>query len=151
KWVRGNESLELVSPRAMKLVLFGNGNNIGTGPAGITAEAIVVRDADELEQVKDQVPGKIVVFNNPMPTENADHGSGYGPGVRYRGEGPELAAKYGGVASLNRSATTHSLRSPHTGATRDNANVPAASISVEDALLLARLQARKIPIKLHLV
>lgn len=151
KWVRGAESLEMLAPRPLKLFMLGNGNSIGTPPEGITAEAIVVGSAEELEQVKDKVPGKIVVFNVPFPPENAEHGAGYGPSVRFRGEGAELAAKYGGVASLNRSATMRSLRSPHTGATRNNGAVPAASISIEDAMMLARLQARGIPIKLKLM
>lgn len=150
KWVRGDESLEMLEPRPMKMAMFGNGNSIGTPPEGITAEVIAVHDADELETVKEKVKGRIVLFDYPMPTENAERGAGYGPAVRYRGEGAALAAKYGGLASLNRSATTHSLRSPHTGATRPNGPVPAASISVEDAAMISRLQKRGIPVKVRL-
>ena len=43
-WVRGEESLELLTPTATKLSLLGLGNSIGTPAAGISGEAVVVRD-----------------------------------------------------------------------------------------------------------
>lgn len=36
----------------------------GTVGGDIEAEVIVVEDYDQLEQMKDKVPGKIVCFNN---------------------------------------------------------------------------------------
>ncbi|NOZ74294.1 MAG: peptidase M28 family protein, partial [FCB group bacterium] len=75
-WVRGNESLTLLEPRESKLALLGLGGSIGTPPEGIVAEAIVVRSFDELKQKADQIPGKIVVYNEPFTT--------YGKTVRYR-------------------------------------------------------------------
>ena len=48
KWVRGTESAELVSPRRMKLHMLGLGRSIGTGPAGITAQVLVVKNFAEL-------------------------------------------------------------------------------------------------------
>ena len=42
-WVRGEESLEMISPEPRKLSLLGLGNSVSTPPEGIAAEAIVVR------------------------------------------------------------------------------------------------------------
>jgi len=54
KWVRGNESAELlINNRVISLKILGLGTSIGT--SGITAEAIVVRSFDELNSVKDKV------------------------------------------------------------------------------------------------
>ena len=48
-WVRGQESLELVSPVDRKMEMLGLGNSVGTTPAGIKAEAVVVNSFDELD------------------------------------------------------------------------------------------------------
>ena len=151
KWVRGNEFVEMVSPRKMKLPMLGLGGSIGTGPDGITAEVIVVNDKEELDKLPDSaVQGKIVVFNFPMPPYSATRGSGYGAAVRYRGNGAMWAAERGGVAALVRSVTAYSLQSPHTGAMRKYSGgpkikkVPAAAVSVESATMLRRLQDRGI-------
>ena len=42
-WVRGEESLEMISPEPRKLSLLGLGNSVRTPPEGIAAEAVVVR------------------------------------------------------------------------------------------------------------
>ena len=91
-WVRGNESLEMISPVSSNLTMLGLGNSVGTPPAGITAEAIVVRNFDELEALGERVRGKIVVYNVPF--------TNYGVTVRYRGSGASRAARYGAVAVL---------------------------------------------------
>ena len=107
-WVRGEESLEMISPRPLKLAMLGLGNSVGTPAEGITAEAVVVRNFDQLEALGDQVRGKIVVYNAPFIS--------YGETVRYRGSGASRAAKYGAVAAIVRSVTPVSLQTPHTGA-----------------------------------
>jgi carboxypeptidase Q len=53
--------------------------------------------------------------------------------------------RFGAVAMLIRSVTPMSLRSPHTGALRygdSTKRIPAAALSVEDAMMLHRMQAR---------
>ena len=146
KWVRGDESCELIEPRRMKIDMLGLGWSIGTPAEGITAEVIVVRDKDELDSLSDdQINGKIVVFNFPMPAYSESNGSGYGQAVQYRTNGAKWAAERGGVAALVRSVTAYSLVCPHTGAMRYDAEikkVPAAAISVEAAMMLKRLQDR---------
>jgi len=153
KWVRGAESCEMLEPRRQPLAMLGLGHSVGTPPLGITAEVVVVRDEDELDALGTAARGKIVLFNNVMPPYTSERGTGYGQAVRFRGRGAQLAAAKGAVACLIRSVTAHSLRSPHTGMMRyDDApvRIPAAAISVEDAEMIARLQARGIPVKLTL-
>ncbi|MFT5304350.1 MAG: carboxypeptidase Q [Mariniblastus sp.] len=146
KWVRGNESCELVKPRAMKIDMLGLGWSVGTPADGITAEVIVVDNKKELDSLSDnQVKGKIVVFNYAMANFSAIDGSGYGDAVQYRSNGASWAAERGAVAALVRSVTAYSLASPHTGAMRYDAQIkkiPTAAISVEAAMMLKRLQVR---------
>ncbi len=146
KWVRGHESCELVEPRNFKFDMLGLGGSIGTPKEGLTAEVLVVKDKDELDSLKDEdVKGKIVVFNFPMPQYSESGGSGYGSAVRYRGSGAAWAAERGAIAALIRSVTAYSLDTPHTGAMRyvaDVKKIPTAAITIEAAEMLKRLQAR---------
>jgi len=147
KWVRGNESCEMLSPRNLKIEMLGLGGSVGTSSEGIEAEVSVVNDKDELDSLEDaQVKGKIVVFNCAMPAYSPTTGSGYGQTVQYRSNGAIWAAERGAVAVLVRSITAYSLNSPHTGAMRlypaDARKIPAAAITIEGATLLSRLQKR---------
>src|SRR4029079_345263 len=60
----------------------------------------------------------------------------YGDAVRYRGQGPSRAAKYGAVAVIVRSMSHGMNNYPHTGATRYDsayAKIPALAIGLRDA------------------
>ena len=146
KWVRGAESCELVEPRPLKIEMLGLGGSVGTPPAGITAEVVVVSNKDELDALPiESVKGKIVVFNCAMPKFTDEKGSGYGATVQYRSNGAKWASEKGAVAALVRSITATSLQTPHTGAMRygdAETKIPAAGITIEAAQLLARFQAR---------
>jgi hypothetical protein len=134
-WVRGEEAGEIVQPISRKLHMLGLGMSIGTPPEGITADAIVVSNFDELEAAGPKVKGKIVVFNAPY--------EGYGKTVVYRATGASRAAKLGAIGVLVRSITPLAMQQPHTGAMLyDPAapKIPAAAVSIEDALLLERIQ-----------
>lgn len=136
-WVRGEESVMLVKPRATRLNMIGLGRSIGTPPAGITAPVIAVSSFDELKTRASEVSGKIVLFDVPF--------TNYGETVRYRSVGAIEAAKLGAVASLIRSVSSYSIQNPHTGAMRYDSTVkeiPAAALSVEDATMLHRMQQR---------
>jgi carboxypeptidase Q len=136
-WVRGAESLELTSPVTSSLSMLGLGNSVGTPPEGITAEAVVVRNFDELDALGERVRGKIVVYNVPF--------TNYGATVQYRGAGASRAARHGAVAALVRSVTPVSLQTPHTGAMNyapDQPKIPAAAITIEAAELLQRMYER---------
>ena len=136
-WVRGRESATLVSPREMPLAMLGLGGSVGTPAGGITAPVLVVSSFEELRARAADAKGKIVLFDAPFTS--------YGETVAYRGRGPSEAARAGAVACLIRSVASASMRSPHTGATRYDtavAKVPAAALSVEDAMMLHRMQDR---------
>jgi hypothetical protein len=137
RWVRGRESLRVVSPVPRELQVLGLGMSVGTPAQGITAPVVVVRDEDELAGLgREQVAGKIVAF--------APDWEGYGRTVRFRSAGASLAAKLGAVAALVRSATGRSIGSPHTGSlsyAEGVSRIPAAAITVEDALWLRRMAA----------
>ncbi len=153
KWVRGRESLVMVSPRKYEMAMLGLGMSVGTPPEGITAGVLVVADEEELEKAGEKARGKFILFNNPMPPYDREKGSGYGTAVRFRHRGAQLAAKYGAVGCLVRSVTAGSLRTPHTGAMSygdAKVKVPGAAVSIEDAELIARLLRRDKDVKLTL-
>lgn len=138
-WRRGAESAALVSPHAEALPLLGLGGSVGTPPEGLTAPVLVVTNYEELTSRASEARGKIVVYNAPF-TE-------YGVTVRFRSTGAIEAARVGAVASLVRSVTPFSLKTPHTGSMGYDPAVPSiphAALAPEDAERLARWQARGI-------
>jgi carboxypeptidase Q len=137
RWVRGRESVELVAPRVDTLAMLGLGGSIGTPPQGIEADVLVVGSFDELNRRAAEARGKIVLFDVPF--------TNYGETVVYRTNGAIAAARVGAVASLIRSVASYSMKSPHTGAMRYDSTVPRiphAALSVEDAMMLRRMQER---------
>ena len=151
-WVRGDERAELLQPRRTKLSMLGLGNSIGTGPNGLRASVLVVRSFDELEARCNEAQNKIVVFN-PQCDWKAKPMGCYGPIVAYRSGGASRAAKCGALASLSRSAASHSIDSPHTGGMSYNSaypKIPAASLSTEHADMLERFQQRNQSIEVFL-
>jgi Iap family predicted aminopeptidase len=135
RWVRGKEGLSILSPVRRELPVLGLGSSVGTPPEGIEADVVPVSSFDELEKLgRSMIEGKIVLYNVAF--------SDYGTTVRYRAEGPSRAAKLGALASLVRSVGSATLRTPHTGAlwyTDDAPKIPAAAVTIEDALLIQRL------------
>jgi hypothetical protein len=126
--------------------MLGLGMSVGTPPGGITAEVVTVADFDELARLgAGKVRGKIVLYNETY--------RGYGATAPYRFTGPSQAAALGAVAALVRSVTPLAVQLPHTGALRyDPAQpqIPAAAISPEDAMTIARLSAGGEAVKVHL-
>lgn len=147
-WVRGTESAELVSPRRAPLPMLGLGMSVGTPKAGITAPVLVVSTFEELTRRAAEAKGKIVLFDAPF--------TNYGATVQYRVSGAIEAAKVGAVAALIRSVAPYSIRSPHTGVTRYDTTgtvrpIPIAALTVEDAMMLHRMQDRGEPVVVKLV
>jgi carboxypeptidase Q len=137
-WVRGAESAELVTPRRKSLSMLGLGGSVGTPPGGITAPVLVVSSFEDLVARGAAAKGKIVLFDAPFTDYEATR--------LYRYGAASAAAKQGAVAALIRSVASFSINSPHTGSMRYDSTVarriPAAAISVEDAMLLHRMQDR---------
>ncbi|UYV84973.1 hypothetical protein LAZ67_X004157 [Cordylochernes scorpioides] len=136
-WVRGKESAELIYPRQKMVALLGLGGSVGTPKDGIIGELLVVNSFDELKAKADQVPGKIVVYNEPWID--------YPTSVKYRQFGAAEAAKLGAVASLIRSIAPYSINSPHTGWQdyEDGVKqIPTACITIEDAEMFRRMAER---------
>lgn len=147
RWLRGQESAEMVLPAPHTIAMLGLGDSVGTPPGGIEADALVVRSFQELDANAARAKGRIVVFNVPY--------TGYGETRPVRSNGPSRAAALGAVGALVRSIGPPGLRLPHTGALTYAANVPkipAAGIATEDADRLQRLADRgqRIVIRLHM-
>ena len=137
RWVRGAESVELLSPRRANLPMLGLGGSVATPAQGITADVMVVGSYDDLRARASEAKGKIVLFNVPFTV--------YGQTVAYRSGGAVAAARVGAVASLVRSITPYSMRTPHTGGMAYNDSVPKiphAAITPEDADMIARMIQR---------
>lgn len=144
-WTRGEEYLELVSPYKIRMPMISLGGSVGTVYSEdaefskITADVFVVKSFDDLKENKDQIKGKILLYN--MPFDN------YGQAVQYRFYGAVEAAKYGAVASMIRSVTPAHNRSVHAGMmTYKDAikKIPHIAITPEDSYQFQRLQDRGI-------
>ena len=59
RWVRGAESLAMVSPPQYTMPMLGLGGSVATPPEGLEAEVLVVRNFDELNQRTAEAKGKI--------------------------------------------------------------------------------------------
>ncbi|MDA1028227.1 MAG: M28 family metallopeptidase [Bacteroidetes bacterium] len=147
RWVRGEESLQILTPHNRKLQILGLGGTVGTGPKGITAEVFVVNSYDDLEANKAKAVGKIVLWNVAF--------TNYGATGAYRRNGAVKAAQAGAIASLVRSITPTSLYTPHTGSStyeEGTVKIPHAAVTIEDAMMMQRMQDRgqKITVRLML-
>ncbi len=147
RWVRGKESATILSPRKVKMAMLGLGGSVPTHLDGVTASVVVINKWTDMDWFgREGIEGKIVLFNHAMRPYDPERGAGYGDVVEYRVHGASRAAAFGAAAVLVRSITANSLRTPHTGALRYDSGqpkIPAASISIEDAEMIARLVDRK--------
>ena len=145
-WVRNAECAQVLLPARHELSILGLGGSVPTPRGGLTADVVVVGSAEELAAMKDEdVKGRIVLFEMPY--------TGYGAQVRYRFAGPSMAARKGAAAMLLRSIASLSFDTPHTGTTRYDegvAKIPAACVSVENAMMMRRMWERHERIQVHL-
>lgn len=144
-WIRGKESTRLIKPFSKDLSMLGLGGSIGTRRSGIRGEVMVVDSFEELDERKDEVKGRIVLFNAEF--------THYGETVQYRYRGAQAAAKYGAIASLIRSVGPWSMNTPHTGVMAYSDTIPKiphAAITMEDAMMLRRIHDRGEKIVLEL-
>lgn len=138
-WKRGEEYCKMIFPRNKEIKISSLGRSVGTLDKGIEAPVLVVKSFDDLAQKGDLAKGKIVVYNIPWVN--------YGQAVQYRWAGASVAAKYGAVASLVRSVSPIGFDMIHTGVMNYEdtlPKIPHAAITLEDVLLLQRIQDRGI-------
>ena len=145
-WVRGSESASIIEPVAHPLTILGLGGSVGTPKKGITADVVPVSSFEDMDKKgRAAIEGRIVLFNVPY--------EGYNRTVVYRTAGPSRAARLGAVAALVRSVTPISLQSPHTGSLEYGEGfpkIPAAAVTIEDALLIQRLVDSGSTVAVHL-
>jgi hypothetical protein len=150
QWVRGSESGAMLykgeaGSITRPLHMLGLGMSVATPKEGITAPVVFVPSFAALDAMTpEQVKGKIVVYNPGW--------HGYGVNTQYRTFGASRAAAKGAVAMLVRSATGLAMQTPHTGTLVYDAKqpkIPAAAVSVEDALMIERL-CKEGPVTVHL-
>jgi carboxypeptidase Q len=147
RWVRGAESATIVDPPEHPVAILGLGNSVGTPPAGIEADVLVVKSFEELSARAGEVKGKIVLFNASYVS--------YGQTNQYRTAGPSAAARAGAVGMLVRAIGPTGLRTPHTGGTNyaDGVDrIPAAAVSAEDAERMQRIvdRGRRLRVRLKM-
>jgi len=163
QWIRGEDHCELVKypgqvpGTTQKIVVAALGGlGVATPRDGITAEVLIVRSLAELTGIpRDEVAGKIVLFNEHFDRRMADSGfafDAYDRAVEPRNDGRKAAATMGAIAVLVRSVGGAEFRLVHVGATDyiNAAKIPAAAITGEDADLIVRLSSQG-PVRLHLV
>jgi hypothetical protein len=140
-WVRGGKDVAKAaytsngSKKVKELSVLALGNSVGSMKP-LTAAVVEVKDFDELQSKKDDVKGKIVFYNYSfIPTYIRTFRS-YADAVKYRGNGPSEAARYGAVGVIVRSMSHGANNVPHTGSTRyadSIARIPAVAIGLQDA------------------
>lgn len=150
-WQRHAESGRIISPFPQKLQLTALGGSIASqGP--LRAEVVEFSSLQALEAADENVlKGKIAFVNYTM--QRAKDGSGYGAASAVRRTGAGVAARKGAVALIIRSVGTDSDRLPHTGMMRyddGTPKIPAAALSVPDALLLGNMLKRGKPVQVEI-
>jgi hypothetical protein len=151
RWVRGEESGEILAPFPQQVVLAALGGSVGTPEEGITGEVVAFPTLEALQAAPaEQVRGRIVFLDRRM--ERTRNERGYAEAVGIRGSGPAEGGRKGALAVLIRSVATGTHRFPHTGTTRygDAPKVPAAALAVPDADVLAAQVASGRPVRFRL-
>ncbi len=145
-WVRGQQEIgRVTNSRKMgtkDLVITSLGGSVGTGPSGITAGILEVKNFDELKQLGKSVQGKIIFFNRPMDATKINTFAAYGGAVDQRAVGATEAAKLGAVAVIVRSMGSGTEDYAHTGGVRYAPlvnQIPAVAVSTKHADLLSKL------------
>jgi carboxypeptidase Q len=144
-WVRGEKEVARITSNNKKtnVNICALGGSVGTGPRGITAAVIEVKDFEELKQLGEaKIKGKIVFFNRPMDPTQINTFAAYAGANNQRSQGASEAAKYGAIGAVVRSLGSNIEDFPHTGGMRytaDGTKIPAVAISTRHAELLSAM------------
>ncbi len=151
RWLRGEAHAEVISPFPHALTITALGGSVATPAEGVETAIVAFESVEALEAVEDgSLQGQIAYIANRM--ERHRDGSGYGPAVRARSSGPQIAHQKGASALLIRSVGTSDNRIAHTGIIQIDEQtpvVPSAALSNPDADLLDRLIGRDEPVTLR--
>ena len=145
-WVRGaKEEAHIETQHGnFKVPILALGGSVATPENGITAEVIEVKGLEEVEALGEQVKGKIVFYNRPMPADEIETFRAYGATVGLRYSGARVAGKYGALGAIVRSMNLSLDDHPHTGVmsygeNSDSQKIPTAAISTNGAETLSKL------------
>lgn len=146
-WVRGQqETARIINSKKMgtvELSVCALGNSVGTGPSGVQARIVEVKNFDDLKLLGEKgIKGNIVFFNRPMDRTKIHAFAAYGGAVNQRGSGASEAARYGAIGVIVRSMGLNLEDYPHTGAMNYQPNIPkipAIAVSTRHAELLSKL------------
>jgi hypothetical protein len=153
-WVRGgkDEAIATMGKTKKTLDVAALGNSVGSQQP-VTADVIEVKSFEELELKKEQVKNKIVFYNYPFNPTFVKTFHSYADAVKYRGQGPSRAAKYGAKGVIVRSMSHSTDNNPHTGSTTYNdsfAKIPAVAIGLKDAEWLSQAASKgAVKVTLH--
>ena len=138
-WVRGGKDEAIArqnnKDKGKALDVIALGNSIGSAKP-VVANVIEVSDFEDLEKKKDLVKDRIVFYNYKFNPTFVHTFHSYRDAVKYRGQGPGNAAKYGAAAIIIRSMSHSTDNFPHTGSTRYDSNyarIPAVAVGLRDA------------------
>jgi carboxypeptidase Q len=146
-WVRGQQEIgKVINSKkrgTLELNVCALGGSIGTGPSGISANVVEVKNFDELKSLGTKsVQGKIVFFNRPMDPTKINTFAAYSGAVDQRASGASEAAKYGAIGVIVRSMGSNIEDYPHTGGVKYAPNIPkipAFAVSTKHAELLSQI------------
>lgn len=153
-WVRGGKDAAFATVGGTKKTLdvIALGNSMGSQKP-LSAAVIEIKDFDDLERKKDLVKDKIVFYNYKFNPTFVRTFQAYSDAVKYRGQGPSRAAKYGAKGVIVRSMSHSTDNNPHTGSTAYNdsfAKIPAVAIGLKDADWLSNASAKNaVQVTLH--
>ncbi len=141
-WVRGGKDRAYISFTApsgkkqnIEVAVLAIGNAIGSGPKGLKAPLIRIKNYDDLENNKDIIKGKIVFYDIPFEDTLVQTFRAYGKNATYRVNGPSRAAKYGAIGVMVRSLSNSTDNHPHTGTLVYDENypkIPAVAVGLKD-------------------
>ena len=148
KWTRGNPEYAYIQTQGgptNTVNILALGGSVATPAAGLRAKVIEVQGIEDLAHYgREQIEGKIIFFNRPLPADMIHTFSAYGSCVDQRYSGAAEAAKYGASGVIVRSLTHKIDEHPHTGSMSygdlpNNERIPAAAISTKDAEYLSSM------------
>ena len=145
-WVRGEKEMAKIhsgTAGTFDISVASLGMATGTGPDGLSARVVEVKNFDELTRIgRAGIEGKIVFFNRPMDPALLNNFAAYGQAADQRTSGASKAASLGAAGVIVRSLTTSLDDFPHTGGVRYTEGIkkiPAVAVSTKGANLLSTL------------